>query len=46
MKTKAETCDLLKSYILEIENETKKNVKAIRSDKGGEYLNSILKLFL
>ncbi|KAL0295139.1 UNVERIFIED_CONTAM: Retrovirus-related Pol polyprotein from transposon TNT 1-94 [Sesamum radiatum] len=40
MRYKSEAFGRFKEYRLEVENQTNRKIKALRSDQGGEYLNS------
>ncbi|GJV53655.1 putative ribonuclease H-like domain-containing protein, partial [Tanacetum coccineum] len=42
LKTKDETCEILKNFIKEIENLVDKKVKIIRSDNGTEFNNKVM----
>ena len=39
MKHKYETFDMFKTFKNEVQNQLGKNIKALRSDRGGEYLS-------
>ncbi|KAI3795746.1 hypothetical protein L1987_38403 [Smallanthus sonchifolius] len=45
LRTKDETAEILKSYILRVENQSNQNVKIIRCDQGTEFKNHILNCF-
>ena len=38
MKWKSKACEKFKEFKVEVENQLDKCIKAIRSDRGGEYL--------
>ena len=42
IKHKSETFEVFRTYQNEVENQLGKKIKILRSDRGGEYLNSIL----
>lgn len=46
LKTKDETFSKFKIFKNEIENQTKRKIKRIRSDNGGEFTNRVFKNFL
>ncbi|KAI3813246.1 hypothetical protein L1987_17965 [Smallanthus sonchifolius] len=45
LRTKDETAEILKSYILKAENQSNQKVKIIRCDKGTEFKNNTLNCF-
>ncbi|KAD3066376.1 hypothetical protein E3N88_34256 [Mikania micrantha] len=45
LNTKDETAEILKSFILRVENESDHHVKIIRSDQGTEFKNHVLNSF-
>ncbi|KAD7478330.1 hypothetical protein E3N88_01466 [Mikania micrantha] len=45
LNTKDETAEILKSFILRVENESDHHVKIIRSDQGTEFKNQVLNSF-
>ena len=46
MKNKSDTLDFFKEYKTLVENQTGKHIKAIRSDRGGEYMSTEFDMFL
>lgn len=46
LKNKSQTFDKFREYKAEVENETNKTIKCLRSDGGGEYCNKKFTLFL
>ncbi|KAI3732632.1 hypothetical protein L1987_63839 [Smallanthus sonchifolius] len=45
LRTKDETTEILKSYILRVDNQSNQNVKIIRCDQGTEFKNHTLNYF-
>ena len=46
MKYKSEAFEKFKEYKNEVENQTGKSIKTLRSDRGGEYLSTEFTQFL
>ena len=46
MRRKSETFEKFKEFRVEVENQLGKRIKAIRSDRGGEYLLEDFKYYL
>ena len=40
MKHKSESFEMFKQFCNEVEKQTRKSIKTLRSDRGGEYLSS------
>ena len=40
MKNKSESFEMFKEFIAQLENQTGKSIKTLRSDRGGEYLST------
>lgn len=45
LKNKSETLQVFKDFVKQIESKTEKNVKIIRSDRGGEFMSHSFKSF-
>ena len=39
MKNKSESFEMFKEFKAQLENQTEKSIKTLRSDRGGEYLS-------
>lgn len=46
LKTKSEVFEKFKSFKVLVENQTGRKIKVLRSDNGGEYINSNFQMFL
>ena len=40
MKNKSESFEMFKEFKAQVENQTRKSIKTLRSDRGGEYLST------
>ena len=40
MKNKSESFEMFKEFKDQVENQTRKNIKTLRSDRGGKYLST------